>query len=158
MMKYGIHYILVDNSNIQFKNILSVLNIENEKYFRFINMGDVLHPQTLEFEINIIKKYRDKIDLIYHDYITFKNELPNFNLNKNNIKLINTKYILSNLNNIIESQIAFVIKKDFIKIINSIDKNKFISFNEILYYFFHLIGIKKCNIVKVDAKYIGVNL
>lgn len=143
MRKYGIPYILIDKINTKFSDLLSVLNIENEKYFRFINIGDVLHPQTLEFEINMFKKYK-KIDLIYHDYIAFKNILPNFHLNKDNIELTNTKNILCDLDNdnIIGTQISFIIRKDFIEILNYIDKNKLIKFDEIFYYFIEKIEMK----------------
>lgn len=37
MQKYVIPYILIDKINTKFSDLLSVLNIENEKYFRFIN-------------------------------------------------------------------------------------------------------------------------
>lgn len=157
MRKYGIHYILIDKINTKFSDLLSVLNIENEKYFRFINIGDVLHPQTLEFEINMFKKYK-KIDLIYHDYIAFKNILPNFHLNKDNIELTNTKNILCDLDNdnIVGTQISFIIRKDFIEILNYIDKNKLIKFDEIFYYFIEKIEMKKYNILKIYPKYIGI--
>lgn len=157
MRKYGIPYILIDKINTKFSDLLSVLNIENEKYFRFINIGDILHPQTLEFEINMFKKYK-KIDLIYHDYISFKNILPNFHLNKDNIELTNTKNILCDLDNynIVGTQISFIIRKDFIEILNYIDKNKLIKFDEIFYYFIEKIEMKKYNILKIYPKYIGI--
>lgn len=156
MQKHGVSYILIDKINVKLSDLLSICKIENEKYFRFINVGDVLHPQTLEFEINMIKKYK-KVDLICHDYITFKNILPNFYLNKDNVKLINSKDIFTTWDNIIESQIAFVIRKNFIKIINSIDKNKFIDINEIFYLFIKKIEMKQYNILKIYPKYIGIN-
>lgn len=58
MQKHRISYILIDKINAKFSYLLSIFNIENEKYLRFIKVGDVLHPQTLEFEIGMIKKYK----------------------------------------------------------------------------------------------------
>lgn len=49
MQKHGVSYILIDKINVKLSDLLSICKVENEKYFRFINVGDVLHPQTLGF-------------------------------------------------------------------------------------------------------------
>lgn len=68
-------YIFTNPNLGQVGNTNQGLREANGRYVRILHSDDLLHPETIGFEIGILDKYKEQTSFLYHDRIIFNNNI-----------------------------------------------------------------------------------
>ena len=75
-------YIFTEANLGQVENTNQGLRIADGEFVRILHSDDVIHPQTIKYETNILKKHSKKICCLFHDNVAFCEGLPQFQIIK----------------------------------------------------------------------------